>query len=237
MKTQGEVEEFSQKARFATIHRCKKCNGINPDCTCYLQYNTAVQAFEACVPKDFQNIKPGDVKHNVDVFKGIVLKYVEKLNIAIKKGYSLAFLGANGAGKTYFMSYILMEAIRRGRTAYYTTIPQLEFDLKRGWKDKALEQRLEWLLTSDFLALDEAGVERKMRKDNEIAVHIERILKQRCDDNAPVLLSTNLSYKSLLSVYGSAVGSVIDGKFEKVIMESGDYRKKIARKMKKEMGY
>ena len=238
MRTEAEVTEYAQRAEVSIVYGCRKCAGSDPECKCRERYGRAVAAHEACVPRDFWDIKRKDVTHNVEVFEAVVLKYVKRLDQALRRGYGLAFLGDNGVGKTYFMSYVLMAAIRAGRTAYYTTLPQLDHDIKRGFNDAAIEKRLAWLLTSDFLALDEMGKEhRRGREATYTDTQVERILKQRCDDSLPALLSTNMDHEALLEAYGPTVGSIIGGKFQAVVMQPGDYRNKMSAQMVDDMEY
>jgi DNA replication protein DnaC len=198
----------------------------------------AVAAYEACVPRDFWSVRAKDITGNREVFDGVVRKYARRLDTALKKGYGLVFLGDNGVGKTYLISYVLMKAIRAGRSAYYTTMPQLDHDIKRGFSKSKIEEHLAWLLTSDFLAIDELGKEHyKPGQTTFMDTQIERILKQRCDDSLPVLLATNLDHEALIKSYGPTVGSIIAGKFQAVAMEPGDYRVKMAKRMTGDMGY
>lgn len=238
MRTEEEVAEFQAQMVRSIVHECRKCHGADPECSCGVRSATAVAAYEACVPRDFWGIKPSDITHNIEIFRGVVQKYVGRLDKALSRGYGLVFLGDNGVGKTYFMSYVLMEAIKAGRTAYYTTLPQLDHDIKRGFNDPSAERRLAWLLTSDFLALDELGKEQHKRGQTSYTdTQVERILKQRCDDSLPVFIATNLDHEALLGAYGPTVGSIIGGKFQTVVMEPGDYRVKMSAKMTDDMGY
>jgi len=238
MRTPSEVEEYTQRARQAIVYGCARCQGVDADCDCYKRYNEVVAAYEACVPRDFWNIKPQDVDHNFEVFRGVVIKYIEQLQTALNRGYGLVFLGDNGVGKTFFISFILMTAIRTGKSAYYTTLPQLDYNIKRGFNSPEVEEQLRWMLTSDFLAIDEMGKEKyKADPSTFLGTQVERIFKQRCDDSMPVILATNMDFEALIDAYGPTVGSIISGKFQPVMMKPGDYRRKLAKRMGDEMGY
>lgn len=227
MRSKGELEEYIKKVRIKNIDEEKRMFSI--------------QAYEGCIPLEFWNIKKESVKHNTEVFEKIILKYCKKINVAHKRGYSLCLLGNNGVGKTYFISYILSRAIKKGRTVYYTTLPELEHNIKRGFDDREVSRRLEMLLTSDFLAIDEMGKEQRSKKNKTSATfmdtQVERILKKRFDDSAPVLLGTNLSADDLVRVYGSSVASILRGKYQLAQLDGGDYRAVLARRMSKEMGF
>lgn len=237
MRTEEEVTEFCEKIK-QKIFQCKKCNGQGlHSCSCSKKAFIKIQAFEACIPKDFWFIKKEDVTHNKKIFEKKVLKYCENLNKALNKGYGLVFLGDNGVGKTYFISYILMKAIKENRTAYYTTLPNLDYNLKRSFKDQTFEKRLNYMLTSDFVAIDEVGKEQHKKELSYTDVQVERILKQRCDDSLPIILATNLDVENLFRSYGSTVESVLRGKCSIAQFEAGDFRRKLSKKMKKDMGY
>ncbi len=239
MRSKAEVQRFAAIARTKQLN-CTKCNGTDPACRCSKRREFTISAYESGVPRSFWFINPATVSHNKAVFDKIVVPYVKRLNVALKNGYGLLFTGDNGVGKTYFISYALTQAIRKRRKVYYTTLPQLEHDLSIGMDNKEHRRRLEWYLTSDFLAIDEMGKEKtKSRKQNGnyFDVQLERIIKTRFDNGQPVLLGTNVDYQDLERVYGSTLASMFTGKYQPVLMEPGDMRKSMSRKMGVAMGY
>lgn len=237
MRTETEVNEFKAEALERYTSGCDKCSGTDKNCICWKRYRRAGMAYEACIPQDFWKVKPSDITHNKAVFDELVLPYTKRLGTALKNGYGLLLLGDNGVGKTLFLSYIGMAIIKAARTVYYTTLPQLDWDIKRGFNDKEIEQRLQWLLTSDFLLIDEMGKERKKRDSQYSDQQVERILKQRFDDSQPVIIASNMDADQLGKAYGSTVGSMLHGKFQTVHMEPGDHREKLYDQMVKDMGY
>lgn len=239
MKSAVDVEEFTAKARRDIVLKCKKCKmGADPDCSCHQRYAESVAAYEACVPRDFWTVKAEDITHNTEVFNDLVKTYTKHLKRALKRGYGLLFLGSNGVGKTMFTSFVLMEAIRRNRTAYYTTLPQLDYDLKRGFNDHTARERLDYMLSSDFIAVDEVGKEHfKGEQGGWLKTQLERILKARFDESMPVLLATNMGLPQLEEIYGPTLASIFNGKYQHVEMENGDFRDKLRKKMHSEMKY
>ena len=243
MRTKEDVLRYSEKLERSIVLKCKECGGANPRCECSKKHRFLLSAYEACVPSDFWRIKRSDIDHNEEIFDDVILKYISKLNRALAKGYGLILTGDNGVGKTCFISYILVEAIKRGRTAYYTTLPQLEHDIKLGFersKDESIQKRIDLFLTSDFLAIDEVAKEKRKKKKKEqsfMDIQIERILKQRYDDGMPVLLAANVDRESLMNSYNSTVNSMFIGKYRIIQMAEGDYREKMAKKMSSDMGY
>lgn len=237
MRTRIEVQEFEADDYCEAIQGCPECSGQNPDCICRMKHRIATQAYEACVPRDFWYIRANEIMHNVEVFKDIVAPYCRRIVHARARGYGMAFLGDNGVGKTMFISYVLMVALRRGLTIYYTTLPKLDWDIKRSFNDRWLAERLRWMLTSDFLAIDEMCKEKFKASDNYMRMQVERILKERFDESMPTLIATNADAHGLEGTYGTTLTSILLGKYKLVTMEPGDYRGAIGAKMASEMDY
>jgi DNA replication protein DnaC len=195
-----------------------------------------VACYEACVPRTFWSVSTDDVTYNESVFYSVVVPYRRRLKRALRDGYSLLFVGDNGVGKTMFVSYLLTQAIKRGFTAYYTTLTQLDADIKRGFRDRDADLRLQALLDSDFVAIDEVGKER-FKPDSFTTSQFESLLKRRYDDGEPVLLGSNAAHDDLCKMYGATVESMIDGRYQVVSLEPGDCRRAHKRQMKRVMRF
>jgi len=198
------------------------------------EYYTA--CYEACVPRTFWDVKRADVQYNREPFRKLVCRYCAKRKKALRNGYSLLFLGDNGVGKTMFMSYVLTQMIKRGNTVYYTTLASFDVDLKRGFGSTPHQERLDVMLSSDFVAIDEVGKE-YFRADSYLNSRLELLMKHRCDEGEPVIMGTNLDFETLVEMYGSSMASMWEGKYQQVFLETGDFRRTVAAKMRREMGY
>ncbi|KKM90923.1 hypothetical protein LCGC14_1233760 [marine sediment metagenome] len=236
MKTRAEVADYTSQAKLAIVYGCKQCAGRDPNCACREMLRVETEAYEACVPRDFWKITPDDIHHNRKGFDEVVRPYCDKLRVARAKGYGLLLLGDNGVGKTTFMSYVLTRAISIGFTAFYTTLPQLDYEMKRGFRDSEAASRLREMLTSDFLALDEMGKESFKDGDSYMRTQVERVLKDRYDDGMPTVIATNASVSGLKKIYGATLASLLVGKYQIVVLQSGDYRKQMREQMEKDLG-
>ena len=237
MRTKWECDVFRSAAKDRIRTRCKLCAGEKADCPCAEQLRREVGGHEACVPKDFWQVEDMKIEHNVDAFENRIVPYCKKFRRARYHGYGLFLTGNNGVGKTTFVSYVLMRAIRNGWTTYYTTLPQLDYDIKQGFRDDEARQRLDWYLRSDFVAIDEVAKERfKGGKDDSYTrMQIERILKKRYDGSAPVILATNAGMTGIEEVYGKSIASVIGGKYIQIKLTEGDQRERSRERMEKDM--
>lgn len=192
--------------------------------------------FEACIPKDFWNKGSKDVKRNKKAFERVVLVYVKKWRTALKYGYGLLFTGDNGTGKSLFMSFILTQMVKRGVSVYYTSLAQLDVDIKSTFNDPERARRLDQQLDCDFLSIDEMGKEHV--KDNSyLRARLELLLKTRFDNADPTLIATNLSLDDLEEHYGSSIASMLRGRYQVVPLICPDYRSKVAARMTKRMGF
>lgn len=193
------------------------------------------RCYDACIPRLFWDVESSDVTHNTAVFKKVVAKYCAKRKRVMRSGYGLIFTGDNGVGKTMFISYILTQMLKRGCSVYYTTLPQLDLDIKRTFNDKDADRRLGQYLGSDFVAVDELGKEH-FKSESYLNTRLELLLKTRHDDGDPTLLASNMDYRALCEMYGPSLASMWDGRYVTTSMESGDFRKTIQAKTKKDLG-
>jgi len=193
--------------------------------------------YEACIPKDFWGVSTEQVQHNTDVFNESILPYTQQLRRARAKGYGLMLLGDNGVGKTMFLCYVLVQAIEQGFTAYYTSMPKFDWQVKRSFDSPEDAERLNYMLTSDFVVIDELAKERTKAGDNYMRLSLERVLKERFDNSLPTLVAANANMKTLEALYGSTLTSIFVGKYRIITMEPGDFREQLRGRMNKDMGY
>lgn len=236
MRTEDQVLDFKPEARKEHLDSCPECGGLDHGHSCWTTYGQALRLYESCVPRDFWKYTNDDVVGNVEQFNALVKPYMAKLGTALKSGYGLIFLGDNGVGKTMFACLTLMRALARGYSGYYTTLLDLDHNIKRGFNDVDMQKRLEWYLTSDFVAFDELGKEQFKAGDSFSRTQVERILKGRFEDSMPTLIATNASLEELEEMYGPTLSSIFQGKYTHIMLDPGDYRETMAAKMRADMG-
>lgn len=225
MRTEAAVEDYVDSIRYKY--------GRNPG-----RLALEARLYSSCIPSDFLSVADKDVIHNRHIWQNVVLPYCDKADQAREQGYGLYFEGDNGVGKTMFLCYLLSQVIHRGYSAYYTTVLDMDLNLKRGLHDfLIMERENHLLLYSDFLGLDELTKERSRFEDSWIRSQIERVLKFRHDYCLPTIIATNANIERIGQVYGGSVRSVLRGKYYRAAFLPGDIRKNIQERMRVDMGY
>ena len=224
MKQEWEIEDYADHIR-------TDCD-FDPD---LIRFRSGV--FQSCVPLRFQEVKDSDVTHNRAVWEKFILPYEKKFKSARHHGFGIYLEGSNGVGKTMFMSYLLVQAVRAGYSAYYTTAMDLDYDMKRGFSDREVATRIEEMLWSDFWGFDELGGEQFKSGDNWAKMQVERVLKFRLDNKLPTIVASNSNPRKIESAYGPSVRSILTGSYQHVLLDGGDFRGKIQERMHSLMGY
>jgi DNA replication protein DnaC len=222
MRTEIEVRNYSDSLSDKDLKKAEK-----------------IEKFKSCIPFDFWDLREENIDYNLDIYKNFIAPYVKNLNVAFHNGYGLLMGGPNGTGKSYYSSFILLNAIYEGRTAYYTTVLELDNNIKKGFNNYYIKERLDYYLTSDFLCLDEMGKEtfKSVYEPTYLKTQMERILKYRFDNNMPTLLATNFSITALNKLYGPTIASIFAGRYQIVLFPPGDLRKLLGNRIQKDMGF
>jgi len=236
MRTENEIKIFNEYLN-TSLKRCNKCRGADKNCKCFSKIKIKSELYKACVPKKFWFVPEDHITCDKRLSKSAIGFYAKNLNKVFKNGYGLFFCGLNGVGKTTSGAYILEHVIKKGRTVYYTTAVDLDRNFKRGFENKDLLKRINFMLSSDLIFLDEMGKESVSNKKTWINGEIGRFLKQRYDNGKPTILATNLGFNSFYNLYGSTVKSMISGRYRSVIFPTFDYRTIDNSKMVEDMEY
>lgn len=213
-------------------------------CPCWDAHSFELEAYRSGIPKKFWHSKPSDVVRNVDIFEDVILGYIKRLRKALKHGIGLFLTGPNGCGKTMFASYILTHCLRDTRVpVYYTTLPGLDEDTKRGFRDDQFAEQLRRRLNSRLLVIDEVGKEKFKDGDSFTRKSFEKLLKSRDDeDGYSTILASNMGLEALRQKpenggYGETFGSLVDGSYKVVVMQAGDHRIDVGRELDRKMGW
>lgn len=104
----------------------------------------------------------------------------------VERAENVVFLGPPGVGKTHLAVGLAMEALRGGKTVYYTSLPQLLSDLKKAQEQNRLERRWRVYLRPDIVIIDEVGYMQMNRQEAELFF---RLICSRYEHGSIILTS------------------------------------------------
>jgi DNA replication protein DnaC len=180
----------------------------------------------ANIPKEFWHI-------DLDNFDGdskamrMVEKYCNKLDSAREKGIGFLFMGQNGVGKTSLSIIILKEALAKGYSAFYVTLPEIFRQIYLGYKHvEVLMELKKKLYDTDFLVISELGKDYH-RADATLFMRSEfdTIFRQRRGDLRPIIMDTNLDMVELSDNFGDSIISLFRSRLKILTLKGNDYRK------------
>jgi len=146
---------------------------------------------------------PHVYKESKGKFTDAILKVpAQALNNFFFVADSLKFMGVekgfdpSGTGKTTELCAFIIESIKKGQFAYYTTADDLQMAVDN--EDIIYEQKaFDWAKNIDVLCVDDVGSERPRFKVN----HIERILSHRLDYGKKTVISISCDGDRFLRDY------------------------------------
>lgn len=162
----------------------------------------------ACIPKRFQS--RSFVGYEADTPEqqyalAYAREYAENFEDALSTGRCAMFLGSPGTGKTHLAAAICMHIMRKGRTAYYTTVLdaiQQILDTRRPGATMRWSDAVGLLTEPDLLVLDEVGVQLGSEFEQSV---LTNALNRRYAQGKPVLLLSNLHASGVRDYLGARV--------------------------------
>jgi DNA replication protein DnaC len=109
----------------------------------------------------------------------------------VERGTNVIFLGPPGVGKSHLAVALGIEAVRQRISTYFITLHQLVENLRRAEADNRLNRRLRIYTKPRLLILDEVGYLSLSPQD---AKNLFRLVCERYDRNAAMILTSNVSY-------------------------------------------
>ena len=133
-------------------------------------------------------------------------KYSDNFDRYFKEGKGILFAGNVGSGKTYMASCITNAVIDSGRTALFTSLPELCRTLGSEF-DGTKQHNLDLLDRYSLLVLDDLGIERDTPSMLE---NVYSIIDGRYRSGKPMIITTNLSVDELQNCKDMRYGRIYD---------------------------
>lgn len=225
-----KMDEILLRELKAKVDKCPKCSGTNLACTCYQEYYHGLAKIRANIPVKYRDFTLSHIDHpESQKLVKRVTKYMENLQKHRKKGIGLYLYGNPGTAKTVLGCIVLMNALRRKYTCYFTNADHyLELSVTR--KDDAEAREIvKQLSNTDFLLIDDLGREYR-DKGGFVESHLDELLRNRADNLLPTLITTNKKQDDLAQ-NNSRLLSLFHEHFITIPFTTKDYRKKIGVKL------
>lgn len=130
--------------------------------------------------------------------KRFVGAFIEGLSTNLHNGVSAILYGNFGTGKSHLASVVCIEAIKRGRTARFTTVSNLIKTVRSTWGGEGSElDAIRAFQTVDFLVIDEIGVQACSESE---ALILTDVLNGRYENIKSTFLLSNLNLEGIEKV-------------------------------------
>ena len=221
-------KKYLQQKKKQLIDSCLKCKGLDLTCNCYAQYFWEVAKIDAAIPLKYRNFTLTDISfpESQKVVTSIN-QYIQDLENHKEKGRGIYLWGNTGNAKTALASIILMEAIKKGYTVYFTDLIKCMDHITRGWNDEEVRCTFtSKILKSHFLVIDDVGKEYKS-KTGFTEAHFDMIFRERANNLTPTILTSNLAPTDIATDYGRRLMSIFYEHSILIETTTVDYRKRV----------
>jgi len=148
--------------------------------------------------------------YDVDANNEKAVKLAQILIEKPEKG--VYFYGGVGTGKTFLVSLMAQEILKRGREVVFTTIPTLSMQIRSTFKNTASfteSEILEKLYKVPTLILDDVGMEKPTRF---ISATLSNIFNERYNARLQTIITSNYPLKELEEILNNPTdGKSLDG--------------------------
>lgn len=221
--------KYLLKVKRQMVGNCPKCRGLDYKCSCLDDFRLEFKKVKANIAAKYRDFTLDQITHPQTVeARARVAEYLNKFDEHLDNGHGLFLYGSTGLAKTGIASIVLIEALRRGKTGYFTTLDQCVDLYAGGWKDedkKVLYQDL--ILDTDVLVLDEVGNEARTNV-NLTGSCFNDVLRRRSNNLQTTIITSNLFFKKVKDVYGGEVFSILNECTTPLEFNGMDYRQGIA---------
>ncbi len=217
-------------------YRCAKCRDLGYTdegyCDCFKKAlaKTAFKMANLPVMMDSQSfdtfrldVYPEDARETMEDIYKICLNYAESFEP--ESGKNLFLYGATGLGKTFLSSCIAKKVLQNGFGVFYQPayrIFRIFEEYKFGTEDKAqLKLKTERITDTDLLIIDDLGTEMVTAFTAEVLFDL---INTRMNTKKPTIISTNLDFSDLETIYSARISSRIVGNYYLLEFAGDDIR-------------
>ena len=153
--------------------------------------------------------------------KRIVMRYMRRIDDAVKAGYGIVLCGENDSGKTSIASMILQEARRRGYSGLFLTTQQYLAECEGGTLFDDAQTLQERSKNVDVLVLDDLGKEVSKygtstaghERGVVVARFFDDLIRTRQSNMRSTVITTNLFPDMIRKKYGVSFCNLFKERF------------------------
>lgn len=225
----------------ASIKKCKVCRGVGRvlskddvpmDCQCLKNAKYAWRLDKSGIPPKFKELEFGDYVYKTSPAYKKILRFVDKADLVVQKGYWLSVYGAAQAGKSMLACCVLKALIRAGYDVVFVPFDGIIQDLS--FADKLILEGTTFMCIDDITTVLEGLVNfRQSNLTNEplnyATIILRKILSARAMRNLPTILTARVSIEEIAKKFPD-LGSILRGNCQLEIQcDADDFRAKVAR--------
>lgn len=209
------------------IDNCPKCGGIDFKCSCYAKYSIEVRKVRSNIPLKYRKASLSSIRSaQAAKPKEKIQTYVKNIKKNRRAGVGLYLWGVEGTAKTYLGTAVLIEALKLGYSAYFTTLTDCVDNIIRSRESFAF-----MLQNTTFLMIDDIGYAYKPIKDEITYVDsvIDKVLRKRCNDLLPNILTShkNLTELALANQSGARMSAIVKEHMRRIQFSGKSFRDNI----------
>ena len=196
---------------------CTKCGGTGYttkgdesdlefiDCSCVIEIIKETTLIESNIPKryqtwDFRSLNKEFKEKNAVAYK-YLREYIQNIEENIESGKGFWLTSPPGLAKSSIICYILREALKKGKVAYYGRTSHLLSKKFEALGDQDSRSFFEYLIDDvDILALEEIEKIRLMTESDMINHLFYEMISDMYDSNKVLLVSSNIGKDDVLKM-------------------------------------
>ena len=159
--------------------------------------------------------------------KGLFRGYMSDLEQQYRGGWGLFIYGPNGVGKTHASCAMLKEISKRGYSSYCILADELKVAFIDGSRFDADNSIIQRVRSVDFLLIEDLGKEYSGNGSGFAELCFENLLRKRCRELLPTIITTNLSRQAFFERYKQSAASLAQECMVAVEMSGKDRRASI----------
>ena len=226
----NDVDYLTEEKR-RIIDSCPACHGLSLSCACYQEYDVEVRKVRSNIPLKYRKASLVAITSaQAEKPKAHLQSYINNMKAKRRSGTGLYLWGDEGTAKTYLGCAVLIEALRHGYSAYFTTLPDCVDSIIR-----TRDQFAYMLQNTTYLMIDDVSFAYRPVRDEVAYVDsvLDKVVRTRCNNLMPNILTSHKNIKelALANPAGARIESIITEHMTRVQFVGQNFRDIIGKRL------